>query len=207
VEGIKHRSLRAKADAELYLPYTQSMIGSKYTNLVLRAQGDPLSLISGLRKRIREIDPEQPVTEVAALRTLVVNSVTEERFHALLLEIFAGVALGLAVAGIFAVVSYAVSRRAREIGIRGALGATRADVIRFVLGIAMRPVAVGACIGVAGAILAVRALESELFETAAGDPLVFAGVVGLLMTTAVAAASIPALRATHIDPAEVLRTE
>ena len=207
VESIKHRSLRSGADAELYLAFTQSLIGAKYTYLVLRAQGDPFSIVTGLRKRIREVDAGQPVTEVAAMRTLVVNSVTGVRFHTLLLEIFAGVALGLAVAGIFAVVSYGVSRRAREIGIRGALGATPGDVIRFVLGIAMRPVILGACVGIAGAFAATRVLESELFETKAADPLVFTGVVVLLVTTALGAASIPAWRATRIDPAEVLRVE
>ena len=207
VESLKHRSLRAAADAELYVPYTQSMMGAKYTYLVLRTRGDPLSIVSGLRKRIHEIDPGQPVADVTGMRTLVANSVADTRFHALLLEIFAGVALGLAIAGIFAVVSYAVSRRAREIGIRGALGATPGDVIRYVLGIAMRPVAAGACIGIAGAFAATRVLESELFETKAADPWIFAMVVGLLMATAVAAASIPAWRATRIDPAEVLRAE
>ncbi len=207
VESIKHRSLRTSADAELYFPYTQSLIGAKYTYLVLRAQGDPLSIVSGLRKRIHDVDPGQPVTNVQSMRTLVVNSAGEVRFHTLLLEIFAGLALGLAVAGIFAVVSYAVSRRSREIGIRGALGATPADVVRFVVGIAMRPVALGACIGMAGALAATRVLESELFETAPADPLVLAAVVVALMATALAAASIPAWRATRIDPAEVLRAE
>ena len=207
VESIKHRSLRTSSDAELYLPYTQSLIGAKYTYLVLRVQGDPLAIVSGLRKRIHDIDPGQPVTDVQTMRTLMINSAAQVRFHTLLLEIFAGLALGLAVAGIFAVVSYAVSRRTREIGIRGALGATPADVLRFVLGIAMRPVALGAGIGIAGALAATRVLESELFETAPADPLVFTVVVVLLLATAMAAASIPARRATRIDPAEVLRAE
>jgi predicted permease len=207
VESIKHRSLRTGADAELYLPYTQSLIGAKYTYLVLRTQGDPLSIAAALRKRIHEIDPGQPVTSVETMRAVVANSASEERFHALLLEIFAGLALGMAVAGIFAVVSYAVSRRAREIGIRGALGATPATVVRFVLGIAMRPVLLGAVVGIAAALAATRVLESELFETAAADPVVFAAVVAILIATALAAASIPAWRATRIDPADVLRSE
>jgi predicted permease len=207
VESIKHRSLRAGADAELYLPYTQSLIGAKYTYLVLRTEGDPLAVVSGVRKRIHDVDPGQPVTSVETMQTVVANSAADVRFHALLLEIFAGLALGLAVAGIFAVVSYAVSRRAREIGIRGALGATPGDVVRFVIGIAMRPVALGACVGLAGALAATRMLESELFETAPVDPLVIAAVVVLLASTALAAASVPAWRATRIDPAEVLRAE
>ena len=207
VESIKHRSLRTGADAELYLPYTQSLIGAKYTYLVLRTQGDPLSIVSALRKRIHDMDTGQPVTAVETMRTVVANSASEERFHTLLLEIFAGLALGMAVAGIFAVVSYAVSRRTREIGIRGALGATPADVVRFVIGIAMRPVALGACIGLAGALAVTRMMEAELFETAPADPLVLTATVVLLILTALAAASIPAWRATRIDPADVLRAE
>lgn len=207
VESLKHRSLRTGADAEMYLPYTQSLIGAKFTYMVLRTEGDPLSIVSGLRKRIHDADPGQPVTSVETMRTVVVNSASEVRFHTLLLEIFAGLALGMAVAGIFAVVSYGVTRRRREIGIRGALGATPADVMRFVIGIAMRPVALGVCAGVAGALAAARMLQSELFETAPGDPLVFAGVVLLLASTALVSSSIPAWRAARIDPADVLRVE
>jgi putative ABC transport system permease protein len=207
VESIKHRSLRTGADAELYLPYTQSLIGAKYTYLVLRTQSDPLSIAAALRKRIHQIDPGQPVTSIETMKTVVANSASEERFHALLLEIFAGLALGMAVAGIFAVVSYAVSRRAREIGIRGALGATPATVVRFVIGIAMRPVLLGAVVGIAAALAGTRVLEAELFETAAANPLVFAAVVVILISTALAATSIPAWSATRIDPADVLRAE
>lgn len=207
VESIKHRSLRTGADAELYLPYTQSLIGAKYTYLVLRTQGDPLSVATALRRRIRTFDPGQPVTSIETMKTVVANSASDERFHALLLEIFAGLALGMAVTGIFAVVSYSVSRRAREIGIRGALGATPATVVRFVIGIAMRPVLLGALVGIGAAFAGTRALESELFETAAADPLVFGAVVAILMATALAATSVPAWRATRIDPANVLRAE
>ena len=207
VEGIKHQSLRGRPDAELYLPYTQSMIAAKFTYLVLRVQGDPLSIVSALRRRIHEFDPRQPVTEVKLMRTLVTDSAVEIRFHTLLLELFAGLALGLAVAGIFAVVSFAVTQRAREIGIRGALGATPPDVARFVLGMAMRPVILGAAVGVAGGLAATRLLQSELFETPPADPLIFFLVVVLIAVTALAAAAIPAWRAIRIDPAEVLRAE
>lgn len=207
VESVKHRSLRTGADAELYYPYTQQLIGAKYTYLTLRVQGDPLSLAASLRARIRQVDPGQPVTDVKTMRAHVVDSAAEVRFHTLLLEIFAGLALGLAVAGIFAVVSYAVSQRTREIGIRGALGAGPREVVRFVLGMAMRPVALGACVGIAGGLAATRVLQSELFETAAADPVVFTAVFMMLMATAVAAAAIPAWRATRVDPAEVLRGE
>ncbi len=207
VESIKHRSLRTGADAELYVPYTQSLIAAKYTHLVLRAQGDPLSIASGLRKRIHAAEPDQPVSDVKTMRTLVVDSAAEVRFHTLLLEIFAGLALGLAVGGIFAVVSYSVSQRRREIGIRGALGASPRDTVRFVLAIAMRPVVAGACLGIAGGLAATRVLQSELFETRAADPVVFGAAIALLIVTAFGAAAGPAWRAKRIDPAEVLRAE
>jgi predicted permease len=207
VESIKHRSLRTAADSELYLPYTQRLLGAKYTYLVARVQRDPLAVAAAIRKRVHDIEPDQPVAEIKTMQTLVVDSAAEVRFHTLLLEIFAGLALGLAIAGIFAVVSYAVSQRTREIGIRGALGATPRDMVRFVLAMAMRPVVLGACVGIGGGLATTRVLQSELFETQAADPAIFAMVFVLLIATAVAAASIPAWRATRIDPAEVLRAE
>jgi putative ABC transport system permease protein len=207
VESVKHRSLRTAADAELYRPYTQSLMGAKYTYLVMRAHGQPLSLVTGLRKRIHDIEPGQPVTAMKTMQALVLDSAAEVRFHTLLLEIFAGTALALAVAGAFAVVSFAVLQRKREIGIRGALGATPGDVARFVFAIALRPVVLGAALGIALALAETRVLQAELFETAPADPWVFAAVFAILISAALAAASIPAWRAACIDPAEVLRAE
>jgi len=207
VESVKHRSLRKGADSELYFPYTQQLFGAKYTYLAMRVKGDPLSVAPAIRKRIHDIEPDQPVAEMKTMRTLVVDSAAEVRFHTLLLEIFAGLALGLAVAGIFAVVSYSVSQRTREIGIRGAMGATPRDMVRFVLAIAMRPVFLGACVGIAGGLATTRVLQSELFETQAADPAIFAVVFFVVIATSVAAAFIPAWRAARIDPAEVLRAE
>jgi putative ABC transport system permease protein len=207
IESIKHRSLRKGADAELYVPYTQQLIGAKYTYLVARVKGEPLSIASAIRKRIHDIEPDQPVGEMKTMQTLVVDSAAEVRFHTLLLEIFAGLALSLAIAGISAVVAYTVTQRTREIGIRGALGATPRDMLRFVLAMAMRPVIFGACVGIAGALATTRVLQSELFETQAMDPSIFGIGLAVMIATAAAAASIPAWRAMRIDPAEVLRAE
>ena len=143
VESIKHRSLKTGADAELYAPYTQKLLGASFTSLVIRADGDPLAIAAGLQRRIHEIEPDQPVTEIKTMQTLVAASAGEVRFHTRLLEIFAAIALGLAVTGIFAVVSYSVAQRSHEIGLRGALGASRTDIARFVLGLALRPVIIG----------------------------------------------------------------
>jgi predicted permease len=207
VDNIKHRSLKTGADAELYVPYTQKLAGANFTSLVIRADGDPLAIAAALQKRIHEIEPDQPVTDIKTMQALVTATAGEARFHTLLLEIFAAIALGLAVTGIFAVVSYSVTQRSHEIGLRGALGASRRDIVRFVLGMALGPVAIGTIAGVAAGLGATRVLQSELFETAPADPLVFASVVVILLMTAAAAASIPAWRATRIDPAEMLRGE
>ena len=207
VDSIKHRSLKTGADAEVYVPYTQKLLGANFTSLVIKADGDPLTIAAGLQTRIHEIEPDQPVTEIKTMQTLVAASAGEVRFHTLLLEIFAAIALGLAVTGIFAVVSYSVAQRSQEIGLRGALGASRPDIVRFVLGIALRPVIIGTIAGIAAGLGATRVLQSELFETAPADPVVFASVVVILLMTAAAATSIPAWRATRIDPAEMLRGE
>ncbi len=142
VESIKHRSLAVKVEAEVYLPYTQDMTGARYTSLVIRARGNPTALAPELRNRIHRINPDQPIADIKTMETWVHESVAQPRFQASLLEILAAVALALAVTGIFAVVSYGVSQRVREIGIRSALGATPADVVRFVIGVRLRQVRV-----------------------------------------------------------------
>jgi predicted permease len=207
VESIKHRSLKTGSDAELYVPYTQKLLGANFTSLVIGTDGDPLAIATGLQRRIHEIEPDQPVTEIKTMEALVAASAGDVRFHTRLLETFAAIALGLAVTGIFAVVSYSVAQRSHEIGLRGALGASRSDIARFVLGIALRPVMIGTMAGVTAGLGATRVLQSELFETAPADPVVFASVVVILLMTSAAAASIPAWKATRIDPAEMLRGE
>jgi ABC-type antimicrobial peptide transport system permease subunit len=191
----------------LYCPYTQDMTAARATSVVARTYGDPLSIASALRTRIHAINPDQPVMEVKSMEGWVEEAVSQPRFNAVLLEIFAGLALVLAMSGVFAVVSYAVTQRTHEIGIRGALGATAPDIVAFVIGLGLRPVLAGALIGVAGAIAATRALKAQLFETSPLDPAVFAIVLPLLLVAAAAAALIPAQRAARIDPAITLRSE
>lgn len=141
------------------------------------------------------------------MQTLVLGSASTVRFRALLLEILSGLALGLAVSGLFAMISYMVTQRTREIGIRGALGASPGDIAQFVLGLAMRPVLIGGVIGVAGGLVAAQALRAELFETPPSDPAVITGVVAVLLVASILAALVPAWRAVRIDPAKTLRAE
>jgi len=196
-----------KPSAELYRPFTQDTTAARATSVVVRTQGDPLSIASVLRKRIHALNPDQPVTEIKTMDTWVREAVAQPRFNTVLLEVFAALAFVLAVSGVFAVVSYAVTQRTREIGIRSALGATAPDIVSFVVRIGMRPVLAGTLIGVAGAIAGSRVLRSQLFETAALDPAVFAIVLPILLGAAAAAALIPARRAIRIDPAITLRSE
>jgi predicted permease len=206
IEGARDM-IRSNPTGELYLPYTQEMTGARATSVVVHTYGDPLSLASALRTRIHAINPDQPVTEIKTMEAWVEEAVSQPRFNTVLLEIFAGLALVLAISGVFAVVSYAVTQRTHEIGIRGALGATARDIVAFVIGLGLRPVLIGTLIGVAGAIAATRALKAQLFETSPLDPVVFAVVLPLLLVAATAAALIPARRAARIDPAITLRSE
>jgi len=196
-----------KPSAELYRPFAQDTTAARATSVVARTNSDPLSIAAVLRKRIHALNPDQPVTEVKTMDTWVREAVAQPRFNTVLLEVFAALAFVLAVSGVFAVVSYAVTQRTREIGIRSALGATVPDIVSFVVRIGMRPVLAGTLIGVAGAIAGSRVLKSQLFETAALDPAVFAVVLPILLGAAAAAALIPALRAIRIDPAITLRSE
>lgn len=199
--------LRANPAAELYLPYTQDMTAARATSVVVRTEGDPLSIASILRKRIHALNPEQPVTEVKTMKAWVKQAAAQPRFNTALLEIFAGLALVLALSGVFAAVSYTVTQRTHEIGVRGALGATRSDIASFVVRLAMRPVLAGSCLGLAGALAATRALRSQLFETTPLDPTVLATAVPLLLAAALLAALVPARRASRVDPAITLRSE
>ena len=183
------------------LPYrTRSMVA------VVRSSMPPAALAMLVRTAINRVDPAAPV-EFRAMRDIVASSVSDRRFVALLLGLFAAVALALAAVGIYGVVSYSVAQRTREIGIRIALGAAPSSVGRMVQGGAMRVVLAGVVIGVGSALLATRLLQSLLFEVAPTDPLAFGGVVLLLVTTAWVASWMPARRGTRIDPVVAIRSE
>ena len=200
-------TLRESPGGELYRPYTQDITAARATSVVVRTGGDPLSIAPILQKRIHTLNHDQPVTEVKTMNEWVSEAVAKPRFDTILLEIFAALAFLLAIGGVFAVVSFAVTQRTNEIGIRSALGATGRDIASFVLRIGLRPVLAGGLLGVMGAVAATRALRSQLFETAPLDPAVFAVVLPLLLFAALAACLIPARRATRIDPAVTLRSE
>ena len=176
-------------------------------SLIVRATDDPTALAASLREAVTSVDATVPVSDIRTVDELLSRSVAASRFTTLLLATFASVALTLAAIGIYGVFSYAVSRRAREIGIRIALGARRVDVLRMVLGHAVVLSGLGTLAGVAAAFGATRVLETLLFRTSPTDIGTFAAVPVFLVAVAIVAAYVPARRATRVDPAMALRLE
>ena len=190
---------------ELYAPHAQAPAADM--TLTVRTAGDPMMLAGSVRAALAELDPELPLARVATLDGLVGASVAERRFHMLLLAVFSAFALILAAIGIYGVVTYLVSQRTREFGVRLALGAQRRDVLRMVLGEGARITAAGAVLGLVGALAMTRVLAALLYEISPTDAPTFAAVTAVLVTVALAACYLPARRATRIDPVVSLRAD
>jgi len=205
VGDVKQRGLDKSASLAVYLPYEQSPV--PYLTLVLRTSSDPLSAVPAARRVIESMDPELSLSDVASMEQLIYNSVSEPRFNTTLLTIFAGLALILATVGIYGVMSYTVSQRTREIGVRMALGADRASVLRSVLAQGAGRAIAGIALGLVGSLVLTRFLSTLLFGVRATDPVTFVGVATLLAAVALLASYIPARRATRIDPMRALRCE
>ena len=175
--------------------------------MMVRAAVDPLSLAGAVIGEVRALDPAQAPFDVATMDRRVANTVAPSRFSALLLTLFAGSALLLAAIGIYGVLAYSISQRTGEIGVRTALGARRADVVRMVVRQGMAPALWGVGGGLALAFGGTRLMQSLLFEVGAIDGWVFSGVVAIIVTVAFVACLVPALRATRVNPVEALRYE
>ncbi len=205
VSDVKHMSLLKAPESEYYVPYQQGPQPDMV--IAVRTASDPLRFAPALRGAVQEIDGDLPISQVALLTERIAKSIGSQRFAALLLGIFAAVALALAVVGIYGVMSYAVTRRTQEIGVRMALGADRAAVVRMVVGHAALVAGAGLAIGLAGGAALTRMIRSMLYETSATDPSVFAGVSAVLGVAALVAAYVPARRAARVDPTVALRHE
>ncbi len=205
VADVRHSALEAASGSELYMPMRQT---GDYAamQLVVRTTLPPDSLAAGIRTALRPLDPNLPVREFVTLQDLVDRAVSPRRFLVLLLAGFAGFALILASLGIYAVISYSVSQRVQEIGIRMALGASAREVQRSFLLRTLGLTAVGLAVGLAASRVLANALASLLFGVTSGDPVTYADVVVLLIAVAAAAGSIPAWRASRIDPMVALRS-
>jgi putative ABC transport system permease protein len=205
----KHSALDTDDSSGIYTPLTQKMQPWKRWGVViLKSKAtDPSSLAPALKQQIWSLDPELPLTEMKTMEEVMALSVAQKRFNTLLLGSFAGSALLLAIVGIYGVVSYLVTQRTHEIGIRMALGARPSDVLRMVVGHGLKLVALGIVGGVAGAFVATRALGTLLFEVKPADPLTFTLTATLLFSIAVLASYLPARRAAKVDPMVALRDE
>ncbi|MGA9998175.1 MAG: ABC transporter permease [Pyrinomonadaceae bacterium] len=203
----KVRSLDERTAPVIYFPFLQGPESN--LNLVVRTASDPESLTTAVRGEVQAIDKEIPVYSVATMENVISNSPATfmRRYPAYLVGIFAGVALLLAVVGIYGVISYSVSQRTHEIAIRMALGAQRGDIMKMVLRQGMLLAAVGILLGLAGALALTRLLSSLLFDVSASDPATYASVAALLMLVALLACYIPSRRATKVDPMVALRYE
>jgi putative ABC transport system permease protein len=192
--------------SEIYMPYQQHPGRATSLSVVVRTAADPTSLFETMRRKARATSPDVPV-KFTTLETLLAENVAAPRFRTLLLGIFAGLAVCLAVAGVYGVMAYVVGQRSNEIGLRMALGASPGKVMGLVLGQGLALAGIGLAIGLAGAVVATRLLTKMLFEVKPGDPMTYAGVVVLLAVVALAASYIPARRATKVDPLVALRQE
>jgi putative ABC transport system permease protein len=190
---------------QTYEPFLQMPFSG--VSLVVRAEGNPTALTEAIRGQVLSIDKEQPLSRIRTLNQIVSGSVAQQQFSMLLLGIFAAVALVLAAVGLYGVMSYAVTQRTHEIGIRMALGANAGNVLRLVLGHGMLLALIGVGIGLAGAFALTRLMTSLLFSVSTTDPLTFVAIPILLAGVALGACLVPARRAIKVDPMVALRYE
>jgi putative ABC transport system permease protein len=205
VGDIKMTSLEAAAGPAVYVPHRQLAIG--LMTFVVRTDLDPGSLVSGVSAAVRSIDAEVPLADVKTMEGVVDSTIARPRVIATLLTAFAVIALLLAGVGVYGVMAYAVTERTHEIGVRMALGATRESVMSLVVGQAARLVLTGIAIGLAGAVALTRVLSSLLYETDARDPWTLGLTAIVLVSVALLAALVPALRGTRISPTQALRVQ
>jgi putative ABC transport system permease protein len=203
---VKHRGLEAEALPAFYVSYRQSST-FPIMNFLVRSSNDPASLTLAVQRALQSLDARGVVFNVRPFEDFVADSVTPRRFNLLLLGSFAGLAVVLAVVGIYGAMSYAVAQRTREVGIRLALGAQGRDVLKLVVGAGMKVIVIGIGIGLFGAFALTQWMKSLLFAVSPTDPLTFVVVSLLLIVIAFLACWLPARRATKVDPLVALRYE
>jgi putative ABC transport system permease protein len=204
VRNLKLNSLSEKAWPQTFIPYHLLPLGASFA---VRTALPLPALARAVRAELRAVDPNVPVYELGTMDEAMSQSVAQPRFYTLLLGAFAAVALLLATLGVYGVIAYAVSQRTREFGIRIALGATSATVSRAVLRRGIGLAATGMLLGIVGALVTTRAIQSLLFDVPAADPITFAGVVVVLSGAAIVASWLPARRAACVDPVIAMRAE
>ena len=205
VGNVLHNGLGESVSLESYLAFPQNPWS--YVGLAVRTHGDPGAVYGAVRSLVEQIDPELPVHDMRPMEQVVAETMASRRLTLWLVGAFAALAFVLASVGIYGVMSYAVTERVHEIGVRMALGAQRRDVLRLVVGHGMRHAAIGLLLGSVAAFLAARAMTTLLFGIRPGDPLTYIGIALVLALAALLACYIPARRATSVDPMVALRYE
>ncbi len=208
IRDVRQQGPDTAAKPELFVPHAQPVIGNamwQSMSLMLRTDRDPEGSIAGVRAIVRELDPELPVFDVATMQQLVAKSVAPRRFNMFAVSIFSALALMLAAIGIYGVMSYTVTARTREIGIRMALGARAVNVLSLVIKDGMKLALAGLAVGIGGALVLTRLMRTLLFDVTPTDPATFAGVAILLFVVALFACFLPARRASGVNPIDALR--
>lgn len=213
VDDVHDFGLGSKVRWEVYIPMAQTWTiiwtgaQNPVVSFAVKAAGDVTALTPAITAAVHSVDATQPINNVRLLRTTVSDSLASPRFGATLLGLFAALGLVIALGGIYSVLTWAVAQRTAEIGIRVAIGATRQNILRLVMGEALTLLTVSLAIGIAGALAVGRAMRSMLFATSASDPVLLGAVALLISAVAMAASYLPARRATDVDPMIALRCE
>jgi putative ABC transport system permease protein len=207
VGDVKHSALEEEAKPEIYSSMAQAEFPVTFMSLAVRTSKDPMQMLAAVRGQVWAGDKDLPIFNIETMERLVNKSVAPRRFNLLLLGAFALVGLALAGVGLYGVMSYTVTQRTREIGVRMALGASRSDVLRLVIREGMKLALIGASLGLGGALGMTQLLKTLLFGVSAADPLTFSVITAVLMIVALLACWIPARRAAGMDPLVSLRVE
>jgi putative ABC transport system permease protein len=207
VGDVRQLGQASETSPEVYLSYLQDPVAWPYRTLIVRTAGDPLKLVGLVEQAVWSVNKDQPVSDIETMEQVLADSVAQPRIFTLLMGVFAALALALASVGIYGVVSYSVSQRTHEVGVRLALGAERVDVLRLVVGQGMLLTGLGLGIGLGGAMAVTRFLSSFLYGVRPTDPITFAVVALALAAVALLASYIPARRAMKVDPIVALRYE
>jgi putative ABC transport system permease protein len=205
VRSVRHQRMQEDTRESVYLPHMQIPING--LTVVTRTTSDPHEVTAAIRNEVKQLDRDQPISEIATMEEVVAESIWQPRLYATLFAVFAGGALLLALIGIYGVMAFLVQTRTHEIGVRMALGATARDVFKLIVGRGMKLTIAGVVIGLGGAIGLTRLMHSLLFNTSATDPFIFIAISVLLSVAAFLACYIPARRAARVDPLIALRYE